>query len=513
VMEHTCYDIRVVDDLINLVKPNQLVVALVKGGHSVAYQADYESGTLHLLRCSQVFEYNYLTDLETVNLEDAGNLLIFSNNNVEPGAGYYDAIAPIYIAKKGHLSICGFADIQHTTDVTSWKRPGQEAIILSFVQQQGNSRRSLIHLFELHFKNGRCVVKPFKRQRTIGSAAYRGQRNTLCASEPFTIDQCLCGVQDIQILSSIRYQSAHLAVALANNIRNEHDMGCPVEELLSPENDNDKAFCCCPTANTFSFVVAYSRRSKSFDFLSAKPSAFQELYGQQRSVTEITALQTDKCCPVFQTVSPLGATELYMLEENMDGDLQVFSFVNHGLPAYVQRSSYGYCDDNDIIVSYTLHSFQPENTIYHILCNEERSTPIYGPQYVKSYRTALTNGGPSRSFNSSLPDKGPSYFHGLLNDVIPSYGTSRRLSAEYPDMQDYRNNTFRYGSGSYRPILPTGLNLTGSALTGSHAYQPAPYTLLPTGIQQYAPPYNQPSISVPYVPARYDDSPYQSGPG
>lgn len=97
------------------------------------------------------------------------------------------------------------------------------------------------------------------------------------------------GAQDIQILSGTsRYQAAHLAVALANNFRNEQDAGCPAAELLSPENDNDKAFCCCPTANVLSFIIAYSRRTQIFDFLNPNPAAFQELFGQQKSVIRNT---------------------------------------------------------------------------------------------------------------------------------------------------------------------------------------------------------------------------------
>lgn len=196
----------------------------------------------------------------------------------------------------------------------------------------------------------------------------------------------------MQILTAPkRYNTAHLGVALSNNRINRKGEACPVEELLSPENDNNKAFCCCPSANDHSFLIEWSRESQTFDIYGEKSGAFQELHGYPKSVrlligknlwlhlikitgnasvitfshlhffsqvSEMTQLQTEKCCPVFQTVSPLGETHLYTLEYNQEGDLTVYTFLGHGLPAFVESSSYGYCDDNDLIVSYQLHSFQ-----------------------------------------------------------------------------------------------------------------------------------------------------------
>jgi hypothetical protein len=75
-------------------------------------------------------------------------------------------------------------------------------------------------------------------------------------------------------------------------------------------------------------------------------------------VTEITHLPTEKCCMVFQTTSPLGSTELYTIEKDQRGKMRVDQFYNSGLPQFVEKSSFGYCTSNDLIISYTLHSFQ-----------------------------------------------------------------------------------------------------------------------------------------------------------
>ncbi|XP_055331916.1 uncharacterized protein LOC129583905 isoform X2 [Paramacrobiotus metropolitanus] len=368
-IDNTCFDIRVVDDLNNLEKPNHLIIALTKAGHSAAYQVDYSSSTLKLLPCLHVFEYKYLVDFESVPLGHAGTLLAFANNNVEPTAAYHESVQPLYIAKDGKIALCGFADIQNVLDVTAWKK-SVDSIILVYSQRRGNTRRTLLHLFEIRFKDGYCDVRPYKHQKTIGAAVYDGQRNTLCAYEPFTIDQCLCGVEDLQILRAPHYhKTVHLGVALSNNVKYETDGACPVEERLQPDNQYDKSFCCCPLANQRSFIIEYSGQSRSFDFMSDDDNAFQTLYAGPESATEISQLQTEKCCPVFQTISPVGETSLYTLEQNRYGGWQVYQFINHGLPSYAESSSFGYCDDNDVIVSYTLHSFQADNTIYHIRCN------------------------------------------------------------------------------------------------------------------------------------------------
>lgn len=126
--------------------------------------------------------------------DEAGTLVAFSNN-AEPGASYHERIAPIYLAKHGHLVACGFADVEHTLDVTSWKRfsAGRSKILLIFSGRIGNSLRSFISVFRVYVHNGFCNVKPHKPQSIIGTARYKGHTNTLCAMEPFTLDQCLCG--------------------------------------------------------------------------------------------------------------------------------------------------------------------------------------------------------------------------------------------------------------------------------------------------------------------------------
>lgn len=131
--------------------------------------------------------------LQTVALGDAGTLLAFSNNNVDPTAELYDKQAPIYIAKNGELAFCGYAEVYNTLDVTSWKRGLRDEIILIYSARIGASKRSVIYYFELRFLNGKCEVSPYRYQQTTGVAQYRGSRNTECASEPFTIDHCICG--------------------------------------------------------------------------------------------------------------------------------------------------------------------------------------------------------------------------------------------------------------------------------------------------------------------------------
>jgi hypothetical protein len=466
VIDRSCSDIRVVDDLTNLLKPKHLVVVLANGEHSAAYRVDYDSNVIKLLPCSHIFEFKYLTDLETVGLGDAGTLLAFANNNVDLTAEYHETLAPIYIAKHGEIALCGYAEVKRTWDVTSWRRGLRDEIILIYSARVGHSRRSVLYYFELRFMHGRCHVKPWRHQKSTGAAPYNGHRNTLCASQPFTIDQCLCGVEDLKILTTPnRYRSVHLGVALANHNEDENAASCPLEEQLTPNNANEKSFCCCSRANERTFIIEYSPYSKNFDFLRHKETAFQELYGRQKSVTELSQLQTEKCCPIFQTVSPLGETELYTLEYNSHRELQVYTFVNHGLPHYAESSSYGYCDDNDLIVSYTLHSFQSDNTIYHIKCNQEghggkgdsyrqrvnREKYIRYPQQDNPYM----NHNQSRIYNRTQVanyNRTP-YTNGLSNDLLPN--RVRVSGAEYPDQNDYNNSISYDQSQPYQQSSPS----------------------------------------------------------
>lgn len=51
----------------NIAKPVHLLIAMVKGHHSAAYQVDYDSGQLKLLPCNHVLDFKYLNDMDVSN--------------------------------------------------------------------------------------------------------------------------------------------------------------------------------------------------------------------------------------------------------------------------------------------------------------------------------------------------------------------------------------------------------------------------------------------------------------
>ncbi|XP_055331968.1 uncharacterized protein LOC129583939 [Paramacrobiotus metropolitanus] len=480
-IEHPCHQLKVVEDRNNLQNPAHFVIPLTKGYYTRPYRVDYDTGGFTLFPALEAFYFKYLTDVETVFFGGAGTVLLFANDNQEAGAPFADTLAPIYLVKHGEIRLCGFTDIQNTRKVTAWKRPDKtSSMIVAYLQQRSGTRRSLLHFFEIRLHRGHCVSRHYEYQQTLGAAEYRGGRNTQCAYEPFTVDHCLCGAQDIKFVSSKGYQTSHLVIGLSLRAEKEND-ACPVSERIMPENAFDKSFCCCPHANQYSFLLDYSHESRKFG-KSGRHGVLdlRSLQGDSAAVTEIREIKTESCCNIFQTSSPSGRTELYSIEPDDDGFPQLFQFIDHGLPPYAHSSSLGYCDTNDVIVSYDLHAFQSDNTIFHIKCSKDtpfhpsstRHSPNMSLAEHRSqskwldYRSAYYSQQPyNRSTLNAHPKAGSVYsplphaptryqsyrFRNLPSE--PRWSSSSadhgRLSAIHPDSDDYysRNMT---GIGSSR---------------------------------------------------------------
>ncbi|OQV24726.1 hypothetical protein BV898_01318 [Hypsibius exemplaris] len=446
---NSCFHLQVVEDLVNKQVPIPIVICLSHGAFSTAFRVDYDQNQFRLQPCLQIIEHKHLTDVATVSAGKHGALVAFSNNDLRPEAEYHETIAPIYIARAGQLLLCGYVDLQHTTDVALWHVRKNE-FVAAYIERRPGSRRSLIHLFEIVLKNGRChSIRPKRDQSMIGGAHYKGQSNTLCASEPFTIDHAICGAEDIQFLTShdkVYHSSTHLAIAIANDAFEEGRVGCPHEELVCPDNTRQKCFCACPHANHRSLVIEFDSNSGIFDFSHHQLNTFQELMAGPESVTEILHLPTERCCMVFQTISPLGSTELYTIERDDRSNMRVFQFFDSGLPHFAEKSSFGYCSANDLIISYTLHSFQTDNTIYHLQCNKDRRQPYvdrYNPRPSDNYRDR-DNGpyGGDRDYRT-----GANQYRGGPNNYTLSNSNDR----------DYDNRPYGNISNNY-PVAGRGNN-------------------------------------------------------
>lgn len=140
---------------------------------------------------------------------------------------------------------------------------------------------------------------------------------------------CTVGAQDLNFLTGAHpSQDHHLAVALANNVPEEDRVGCPLEELLSPDNAYNKGFCCCPPANGYSFVIAYDTKSKTFNQLAKNKKAFQEFYGGSPSVrynnlrSKWPSVETSPNGPVSVYTNPATVEDVRM---NVKGHFGVTS--------------------------------------------------------------------------------------------------------------------------------------------------------------------------------------------
>jgi hypothetical protein len=222
-------------------------------------------------------------------------------------------------------------------------------------------------------------------------------------------------------------------------------------------------------------VLAYRSRTKIFDFLYDDETALQELTGGPNSVTEITHLPTENCCLVFQTISPLGATELYTIEYDESKKLRVYRFFRHGLPSFVERSTFGYCNNNDLILSYTIHNYQSENSIFHLRCNRERDRRRY---------LGLEENSRYNSYQSQM-------FSG--NRYPSSYYQDRRLNRTvnylHPPSQPYQTQENVYAAALSRPQTYIPANIVYEEPSNSSLVQN----------QQRPPMYSQ-NRTAPYVP-------------
>ncbi|OQV19828.1 hypothetical protein BV898_06099 [Hypsibius exemplaris] len=375
------FHLESVDDMISDGIPRPLLIALSRNAFSSAYQIITEGNRFSLSPCHHVFEYKHLTKIATLPIRDVGTVIAFANNNLEQDAPHSKKLAPIYIARGGEISLCGLADVDHTTDVTLWYRGHH--VMVTFIQKIGNSRRCLLRNFEINFGgDNRCQdVVPWKTQPTIGNTVYNGTTDPLAlATEPFTIDHFLCGCETVKAVQNDTL--TYLVVGLANSVSSNGDgLSCPDEEKISFNGSATDNTCGCPYAQDVSFVLPYDKTTRSFTYHNYyDPSTFQTLEDGPAEVTEITPLLLKDCCLAFQIASDRSGTQLYGMDlADVDGTEKprVERFLDVDLPSHVEKTAWGYCSDDTIFLSYTRAGFITGDSMYKLQCKMDDFSSSY----------------------------------------------------------------------------------------------------------------------------------------
>ncbi|OQV19826.1 hypothetical protein BV898_06097 [Hypsibius exemplaris] len=271
--------------------------------------------------------HKYHAHIATLPIRDVGTVIAFANNNLEQDAPHSKKLAPIYIARGGEISLCGLADVDHTTDVTLWYRGHH--VMVTFIQKSAILDAT---------------------QPTIGNTVYNGTTDPLAlATEPFTIDHFFCGCETVKAVQNDTL--TYLVVGLANSVSSNGDgLSCPDEEKISFNGSATDNTCGCPYAQDVSFVLPYDKTTRSFTYHNYyDPSTFQTLEDGPAEVTEITPLLLKDCCLAFQIASDRSGTQLYGMDlADVDGTEKprVERFLDVDLPSHVEKTAWGYCSDS-----------------------------------------------------------------------------------------------------------------------------------------------------------------------
>ncbi|OQV14711.1 hypothetical protein BV898_11084 [Hypsibius exemplaris] len=497
-----------------------LIVTLNYDQSPTAFEITTAGDRFRLSPCITVFPHQHVTDVALVDRNKA-TIIIFSNDNLDSKSDPKDRYAPIYLSAYNfrNATLCGFVPVEHTKKVELWIHEGN--IIATFAQQMPRSKRSFIRWFSIKITGRICKAEPWALQSVMGALPWETGFSVLPPGNPsllfpFTVDNILCGVEDIKIVQTPTFTA--LAVAIANP-ETCLENTCSSEDTLTFEQSNSASsirVCGCAYAIKTSFAIVFSKTAQKFALDIAQPSGFQLLRGAPELATEIQTIILP-CCALVQLCSTAGTCELFTLRmDKRSSEFDAGRTVGTRLPSLVQSSAVGTCRTNTVAVSYSGMEASTKPTIHKFSCTNffegvgQRANPEDQPRF----HLALHNASSGTHFpvSESLPGN-------RRHSATPFYVVPPPNTEPNNGLDRNMADLFRVSQGSLGTSSSSGRDrYFGDAPAGGQSA--GPNQLVPGGGVRYVemqPPYSgyvdrqQPSWSQQQRPLGMGEPHLQSG--
>ncbi|GAV07332.1 hypothetical protein RvY_17176-2 [Ramazzottius varieornatus] len=388
-----------------------LIIMLHVDGYPSALQIQTTRERFRILPCSFTFPLVHVTDVAVIDHQKA-TLVVFARDNPDRAAPTKYQYAPMYHSPHAdrNSTPCGYVPVEHTVKVDLWLQDG--TINAVFVQQVANTHRSFLRFFTIRMTGKKCTAVRWRQQAVMGATPWETglpiDPQVIYPSNlfPFTVDNILCGVQDIKIIKV--GESVTLIVAVSNT-QSCLENSCSAEDHLTFEQANPHrcvSFCGCPYAISTSFVMLYNRESKKFDLDVEKPLSFRTFKKGPDLATDIETIVLS-CCTLIQLCSSTGACELYSLHIDQPAHaLTLTHLADARLPSMTQGSAVKLCPEGRAVISYTDFDYEQNNraNIFTMSCWQKRELQ----ESEGRFHLALSNGSGSYiPVSESLPASRP----------------------------------------------------------------------------------------------------------